>query len=97
MTNALPEAAWTADQAHAWLASLAPRGIQLGLDRVETALARLGSPHLELPAVTTSPLTDKGSTAGSIMPDAVISAPPLVMPTVQAALAAFSAVVLAGK
>ncbi|MCB9729271.1 MAG: bifunctional folylpolyglutamate synthase/dihydrofolate synthase [Deltaproteobacteria bacterium] len=63
MTNALPEAAWTADQAHAWLASLAPRGIQLGLDRVETALARLGSPHLELPAVTIAGTNGKGSTA----------------------------------
>lgn len=63
MASALPEAIWTAEQAHAWLTALAPRGIQLGLERVEAALARLGSPHKRLVAVTIAGTNGKGSTA----------------------------------
>jgi dihydrofolate synthase/folylpolyglutamate synthase len=63
MTNALPQAGWTAAQAHAWLVTLQPRGIQLGLERVEAALARLGSPHKRLVAVTIAGTNGKGSTA----------------------------------
>lgn len=46
-----------------WLTSLAPRGIQLGLERVEAALARLGNPHHDMLAVTIAGTNGKGSTA----------------------------------
>jgi len=43
--------------------NLRPVGIQLGLDRIEAALERLGSPHEKLPAVTIAGTNGKGSTA----------------------------------
>jgi len=46
-----------------WLTSLAPRGIQLGLERVHAALHRLGDPHKSLTAVTVAGTNGKGSTA----------------------------------
>lgn len=49
--------------AEAWLASLTGRGIQLGLERVEAALARLGDPHRDMLAVTVAGTNGKGSTA----------------------------------
>jgi len=49
--------------AEAWLDSLTPRGIQLGLERVEAALARLGDPHKKVPAVIIGGTNGKGSTA----------------------------------
>ena len=57
---------WTSEQAHDWLRSLAPRGIQLGLDRVERALAHLGRPERRLPAVTIAGTNGKGSTAAFV-------------------------------
>lgn len=53
----------TLEDAWSWLTALAPRGIQLGLERVEAALARLGDPHRELVAVTIAGTNGKGSTA----------------------------------
>lgn len=52
--------------ARAWLDSLAPRGIQLGLARVHAALARLGDPHRQLRAVTIAGTNGKGSTAAFV-------------------------------
>lgn len=51
------ESAWQ------WLTSLSPRGIMLGLERVEAALHRLGDPHKALVAVTIAGTNGKGSTA----------------------------------
>lgn len=48
--------------AWSWLNSLEPRGIRLGLERVEAALARLGDPHRRLVAVTVAGTNGKGST-----------------------------------
>lgn len=53
----------TLDAAYAWLRTLVPRGIQLGLERVEAALTRLGSPQRGMPAVTIAGTNGKGSTA----------------------------------
>jgi len=50
------------DAALEWLASLTARGIVLGLERVEAALARLGDPHDGMPAVTVAGTNGKGST-----------------------------------
>jgi len=47
----------------AWLQGLRPRGIELGLDRVRQALARLGDPQAGLTAVTVAGTNGKGSTA----------------------------------
>jgi dihydrofolate synthase / folylpolyglutamate synthase len=49
-----------------WLENLAPRGIQLGLERVRAALARLGDPHLTLPCIVVAGTNGKGSTAAFI-------------------------------
>ncbi len=51
------------NDAWSWLTSLRPRGIQLGLARVEAALDRLGRPHERLRAVTIAGTNGKGSTA----------------------------------
>ncbi|MBD89843.1 MAG: bifunctional folylpolyglutamate synthase/dihydrofolate synthase [Deltaproteobacteria bacterium] len=51
------------ESAYAWLLTLEPRGIRLGLDRVRQALARLGSPHERLKVVTIAGTNGKGSTA----------------------------------
>jgi len=53
-----------------WLYSLKPHGIQLGLDRVSEALARLGNPQESYRVVTIAGTNGKGSTAkflGSIL------------------------------
>ncbi len=50
----------------AWLDSLGPRGVQLGLERVHDALSRLGDPHRELRAVTVGGTNGKGSTAAFV-------------------------------
>ncbi|MFO0748423.1 MAG: Mur ligase family protein [Myxococcota bacterium] len=47
----------------AWLDALAPRGIQLGLERVRQALARLGDPHVGMRAVIVGGTNGKGSTS----------------------------------
>jgi len=55
--------------AHAQLNALvarAPRGMLLGLDRVEAALAALGDPHLGLRAVHIAGSNGKGSTAAMV-------------------------------
>jgi dihydrofolate synthase/folylpolyglutamate synthase len=52
--------------ARAWLEALGPRGIQLGLERVHAALARLGDPHKALRCVTVGGTNGKGSTAAFI-------------------------------
>lgn len=52
--------------ARAWLETLGPRGIQLGLERVHAALARVGDPHTSLCAVTVGGTNGKGSTASFI-------------------------------
>ena len=49
-----------------WLETLAPRGIQLGLERVRAALERLGSPHACLPCIVVAGTNGKGSTAAFI-------------------------------
>lgn len=54
---------WSPEAAREWLYSLQPRGIKLGLDRVREALARIGSPHERLKAVTIAGTNGKGSTA----------------------------------
>jgi len=60
----LPEPSERAfSDAEAWLASLTGRGIQLGLERVEAALARLGDPHRDMVAVTVAGTNGKGSTS----------------------------------
>jgi dihydrofolate synthase/folylpolyglutamate synthase len=64
VNTASPSHADTA--ARAWLDSLAPRGIQLGLGRVHAALARLGDPHRGLRAVTIAGTNGKGSTAAFV-------------------------------
>ena len=51
------------ESAYAWLLSLEPRGIRLGLDRVRMALDRIGAPHERLKAVTIAGTNGKGSTA----------------------------------
>lgn len=51
------------ESANAWLLGLEPRGIHLGLDRVRSALERLGSPHARMKAVTVAGTNGKGSTA----------------------------------
>jgi dihydrofolate synthase/folylpolyglutamate synthase len=61
MTFSTPELQM--DAAWQWLTSLSPRGIQLGLERVEAALSRLGNPHKDLVAVTIAGTNGKGSTA----------------------------------
>ncbi len=48
------------------LVARAPRGMLLGLDRVEEALAALGDPHLGLPAVHVAGSNGKGSTCAMI-------------------------------
>ncbi|MCC6621345.1 MAG: bifunctional folylpolyglutamate synthase/dihydrofolate synthase [Deltaproteobacteria bacterium] len=58
-SHSVPELA----AAEAWLDGLVPRGIQLGLERVEAALARLGDPHKKVPAVIVGGTNGKGSTA----------------------------------
>ncbi len=63
MSFAAPSSRSPFEAANAWLASLHPRGIRLGLDGVRMALERLGSPHLRLPAVTIAGTNGKGSTA----------------------------------
>lgn len=52
--------------ARAWLDSLVPRGIQLGLERVHAALSRLGDPQRALTAVTIAGTNGKGSTAAFV-------------------------------
>ena len=60
---ALPESLDRAfDAAQDWLASLTSRGIVLGLERVQAALARLGNPHEGMVAVTVAGTNGKGST-----------------------------------
>ncbi len=54
---------WSSEQAHDWLRSLSPRGIQLGLERVEQALTHIGRPERRLAAVTIAGTNGKGSTA----------------------------------
>ncbi len=56
----------TVSSARAWLDSLGPRGIQLGLDRVHAALARLGDPHRALRSVVIGGTNGKGSTAAFV-------------------------------
>src|SRR6185437_16503729 len=48
------------------LVARAPRGMLLGLDRVEDALAALGDPHLAVPAVHVTGSNGKGSTAAMV-------------------------------
>jgi dihydrofolate synthase/folylpolyglutamate synthase len=48
------------------LVARVPRGMLLGLDRVEAALAALGDPHLELTAVHIAGSNGKGSTAAMV-------------------------------
>src|SRR5580693_8165400 len=48
------------------LVARAPRGMLLGLDRVEAALAALGDPHLGLAAVHVAGSNGKGSTAAMV-------------------------------
>jgi dihydrofolate synthase/folylpolyglutamate synthase len=48
------------------LVARAPRGMLLGLDRVEDALAALGSPHLGLAAVHVAGSNGKGSTSAMV-------------------------------
>lgn len=43
-----------------------PRGMMLGLDRVERALARLGDPHLAIPCVHVAGSNGKGSTCAML-------------------------------
>ncbi len=63
MVVALPESdARVFDAALEWLTSLSGRGIVLGLERVEAALARLGNPHEGMVAVTVAGTNGKGST-----------------------------------
>jgi dihydrofolate synthase / folylpolyglutamate synthase len=53
-----------------WLVQLKPHGIQLGLDRVEEVLSRLGNPQKSYRVVTVAGTNGKGSTAkflGSIL------------------------------
>ncbi len=69
MTDLLPDLSPTAPapgSARAWLESLGPRGIQLGLERVHDALSRLGAPHKALRCVTVAGTNGKGSTASFI-------------------------------
>jgi len=52
--------------AWSWLTSLRPRGVQLGLERVREALARLGDPQARLAIVTVAGTNGKGSTAAFV-------------------------------
>jgi len=63
VTTELPAGRAPIHDAWSWLTSLEPRGIRLGLERVEAALARLGNPHRRLRAVTVAGTNGKGSTA----------------------------------
>lgn len=68
MGGSLPKQAYQADaldlaSAEAWLDALAPRGIQLGLERVTAALARVGDPHRGMRAVIVGGTNGKGSTS----------------------------------
>jgi dihydrofolate synthase/folylpolyglutamate synthase len=77
------------ETAWAWLTGLSGRGIQLGLERVRAALARLGDPHVGLVAVTVAGTNGKGSTSSflaSILHEAgyrvgLYTSPHLVSPT----------------
>src|SRR5580704_5165889 len=53
------------DALHA-LQARAPRGMILGLDRVENALAAIGDPHLGLAAVHVAGSNGKGSTSAMV-------------------------------
>ena len=66
MTTSLPMGPVPLDDAWSWLKSLEPRGIRMGLERVEAALARLGDPHRRLRAVTVAGTNGKGSTSAFI-------------------------------
>jgi len=57
---------WTEEASLAWLHRLKPSVMTLGLDRVETALARLGSPQDQLKVVTIAGTNGKGSTANYV-------------------------------
>jgi len=48
------------------LAARAARGMVLGLDRVEAALARLGDPHLAVPTIHVAGTNGKGSTCAML-------------------------------
>ncbi|TNF24561.1 MAG: bifunctional folylpolyglutamate synthase/dihydrofolate synthase [Deltaproteobacteria bacterium] len=63
MSIATPSGQNALTDAWSWLNSLRPRGIQLGLERVQEALERLGSPHRRLRAVTIAGTNGKGSTS----------------------------------
>src|SRR5919108_2344721 len=52
----------TLAEALSFLESLSPSVIRLGLDRIETALAALGNPEREFPALHVAGTNGKGST-----------------------------------
>lgn len=54
------------DDAIAWLYSLQPSKIRLGLERTEALLAGLGNPHLAFPSIHITGTTGKGSTAAML-------------------------------
>lgn len=63
MTDARPAPHWSPEEAEAWLRSLKPREMRLGLERVRQALARLHHPESGLRVVTVAGTNGKGSTA----------------------------------
>lgn len=65
------EMAWTPQQARKWLEKIEYRGMQLGMERVETLAARLDNPERAFPSIHIAGTNGKGSVAAIL--DSILS------------------------
>ena len=65
------EMAWTPQQARKWLEKIEYRGMQLGMEKVETLAARLDNPERTFPSIHIAGTNGKGSVAAIL--DSILS------------------------